>query len=56
MPYRFSICDNCSNSEILNEEQDMQCFAKDKIIKRKQHIRHCGEYNPIIKKYDGFLS
>jgi len=50
LPYYYSICDNCFNSEAINEEGDIYCDAKKKIIKRKRNVRHCIKYLPIRKK------
>ena len=54
MPYYICICENCISSDVINEENDLYCDAKDKIIKRKQGVRHCIKYTPIKKKKDIF--
>jgi len=49
---KFDICDNCQESEPINEECDLYCKAKDKVIKRTKYLRHCDEYKPIKRRVD----
>lgn len=53
-PYYYSICDNCLSSEVINEDHDIYCDSKNKILKRNQCIRHCLKYTPIKNKKNVF--
>jgi hypothetical protein len=50
--YVFDLCDNCKNSEIINEEGDIRCEEKDKTVKRTVRLRHCNEYDPIKTRFE----